>query len=127
MKGKKNASTGHINLDPALLEELFPSNNDNQLLDFDSLGLDAIGRIIAYSTALGGGCTFYQRDSDNTTCLSLRVGERKRSLELSGDSVDSTFLDQLANGLARIYLARLQLQEATKLAGEAGKVKGKGK
>jgi hypothetical protein len=127
MKGKKYASTGNNNLDPALLEELFPSSDDSKLLNFDSLGLDALGRIIAYTTALGGTCTFYKRDADNVACLSLRIGERKRSLELANDDVDSTFLDQLANGVARIYLAKLQLKEAEKLAAEAKGSKQKGK
>jgi len=91
MKGKKNVSTGLEGIDEAKLAELFPSSDSVQLVNLTTDTLVALGRIIGYTCALGGSCTFYHSERDNCLGLSVRVAERKRSLLLVGDEADTTF------------------------------------
>ena len=107
MKGKKNASTGHLDIDTTLLEELFPSNDSFTLHSFSDDDLAAIGSLLSYAPAVGAMVTFFCSQSERNLCISIRFGQRKRSLQLNGDDVDSTFIRQLANGFQRIYLASL--------------------
>ena len=125
MKGKKNAPTGHININSEVLAELFPSDDSPVVHSFSESDLAAIGRIISYATVLGGLVTFYRSSTERSLCLSLRLGERKRALLLNGDDIDATFLEQLSNGLARAWLEAEQLRNANQLADEQGKTKKK--
>lgn len=125
MTRSKNAPTGHIDIDPKVLEELFPSNNSFALHSFADDDLAAIGRIISYCAAVGALVTFYGSSTERTVCLSLRVGQRKRSLELNGDDADTTFLGGIADTLARIYLASINDGGSSQEAKEPTK-RGKG-
>lgn len=127
MKGRKSVSSRLENLDSSLVEELFPDSGGHQLITFSADSLAAIGRIVGYTCALDGSCTFYYSERDNCIGLSVRIAERKRGLLLAGDDIDVTFLEQLANGFAKIYLAAEQLKNADKLATEASQRKKKGK
>ena len=126
MKGKKDASTGHFDLDPALLEELFPSTDGAILHDFDEPSIAAVGRIISYTTAMGGMVTFYHSTHYECLSCSVRFGKRKRSLYLNSDDISTTELEQFANGIARAYLANLNSKGETQRPGEKPKKRKKG-
>lgn len=127
MKGKKNASVGHLDIDAEILEEFFPRPNSAILDGFDEPSCLAIGRLITATAGVGGMVTFYYSDDNNCIGLTVRAGQRKRSLLLGGDDIDATFIESLANGMERIWVAKKQLEKATELAEEASKGKKKGK
>lgn len=125
MKGKKNETTGNNDQEQAILEELFSSNDDDPLLDLPDNYLAPIGELITYSAAVGGMATFYRSSVAGSIGISVRLGQRKRGLVISGDDIDLRFLIQFIDGFKRIYLNRAQLRNATKLDEQAVKSKKK--
>lgn len=107
MKRKKDEDTGNIEEEKAFLEELFPSSDDNQLVDINEPDLVTFGQLISYTAALGSMVTFYGRPGDNSIGISVRLGKRKRSVVYTGDDLDTVTLVHFVNGLKRLYLHRL--------------------
>lgn len=107
MTRKKSEEIRPIESEDAILAELFPSSDDNQLVDIAELDLVAVGQLISYTCALGSMATFYGRPGDNSIGISIRFGKRKRSIVLSGQDIDTVALVQFVNGLKVLYLHRL--------------------
>lgn len=107
MKEGKIASLVVIGEAETLLEQLFPSSNSNQLVDFNVADLATFGQLVSYACALGGLVTFYGRPAEQCIGVSVRLDKLKRSLSYSGDDLDTTIIVQFVNGLKVVYLKRL--------------------
>lgn len=113
MSARKNGKTQPSDIDPAVLEELFPDADDNPSVAFDFLSNAAFGRIVAAVALMGGMATIFRDSSDNSIGLSLRFGDRKRSYRFTGDDGDVVALEQLANFYHAAY-AKTQRTEGPK-------------
>jgi hypothetical protein len=116
MSKKHDETTRDNNIEQALLEELFPTSDSNQLIDIDEPSLVAIGQLISYSSVLGGLVTFYGRAGDNGLGISVRIGKRKRGFVFDGDDISYQELVRFTDGFKRLYLHRLDGPEAPKAA-----------
>jgi len=107
MKRKNDVPNNNETAEAALLDELFPSSDDGQLIDIDELHYAAFAQLISYAAALGSMVTFYGRPGDYSIGISVRVAKRKRSVVYDGE--DQTYQDlvRFIDGLKRLYLHRL--------------------
>lgn len=103
MTRKSNAKNTLVGVEQGDLDDIFSSPHDNLLVSLSEPVCVAIGRCVVSITALGGMATLYRGGNDNSLCLSLRLGERKRGIYFGPDPDQATGLEQLANAFEAAY------------------------
>lgn len=79
------------------MAELFGSSDDSDRVDFGDIDWLACGRLVALCTQRGALVTFYVASADNTLCISIGVGERRKRYQT--DTAEQ--FDQLIEGVFR--------------------------
>lgn len=97
MTARKNAKTRVNPEAEEALQELFGSGDDADRVDFGDIDWLACGRLVALCAGRGALVTFYIASADNTLCLSVGAGERRKRYQV--DTPEQ--FDQLVEGLIR--------------------------
>jgi hypothetical protein len=96
MTVRKNAKTKPAAADSDSLDELFGGLDDSNRVDFSDIDWIACGRLIAAATRRGAFVGLYIASVDNTLCLSVGVGEKRKRYQAD----DAEQFDQIVNGVS---------------------------
>lgn len=97
MKRKTNGKAVPVPQESATLDNFFSAGDDGTKLDFGDVDWLACGRLVALLVGSGALVSFYISSADNTLCISVGAGERRKRYQT--DTAEQ--FDQLVEGLIR--------------------------